>query len=82
MIDVPQFDILTLLPQLISLLIILFLFYYFNIKNFINHYTEIKKYRNKKLLKNDTTTKINITSKNNILWLLKVSYRKFFEKSN
>jgi len=79
---VPQFDILTLLPQLISLLIILFLFYYFNIKNFINHYTEIKKYRNKKLLKNDTTTKINITSKNNILWLLKVSYRKFFEKSN
>lgn len=73
----PQFDILTLSSQIFSLLISLYFFYYFNITNTILYYTEIKKYRTKKLVKNNKTIKNTHTSLSNNFWLLKSSYKTF-----
>lgn len=73
----PQFDILTLSSQILSLLISLYFFYYFNITNTILYYTEIKKYRTKKLVKNNKTIKNTHTSLSNNFWLLKSSYKTF-----
>ena len=73
----PQFDILTLSSQIFSLLVSLYLFYYFNITKIILYYTEIKKYRTKKLVKNNVTVKNTQTSLSNHFWLLKNSYKTF-----
>jgi hypothetical protein len=73
----PQFDILTLSSQIFSLLISLYFFYYFNLTNTILYYTEIKKYRTKKLVKNNRTIKNTHTSLSNNFWLLKSSYKTF-----
>ena len=73
----PQFDILTLSSQIFSLLISLYLFYYVTITNTMLYYTEIKKYRTKKLVKNNTTSKNTHTSLSNNFWLLKNSYKTF-----
>lgn len=73
----PQFDILTLSSQVLNLLISLYLFYYFNITSTILGYTEIKKYRAKKLVKNQIIIENTETSLNNNFWLLKNSYRTF-----
>ena len=73
----PQFDILTLSSQILGLLVSISLFYYFNITHVILYFTEIKKYRTKKLVKNSLTirnTKISLTSN---LWLLNNSYKNF-----
>jgi len=73
----PQFDILTLGPQIFGLLVSLYIFYYFNITNVILYFTEIKKYRTKKLVKNNLTVKNIQVSLTNNLWLLNNSYKKF-----
>jgi hypothetical protein len=73
----PQFDILTLSSQIFSLLVSLYLFYYFNITNTLLSYTEVKKYRTKKLVKNNTTIRNTNTSLSNNFWLLKSSYKTF-----
>lgn len=73
----PQFDILTLSSQIFGLLVSLYLFYYFNITNVILSFTEIKKYRTKKLVKNNSTIKNIQISLTNNLWLLNNSYKKF-----
>jgi hypothetical protein len=73
----PQFDILTLSSQIFSLLISLYFFYYFNLTNPILYYTEIKKYRTKKLVKNNKIIINTHTSLSNNFWLLKSSYKTF-----
>lgn len=75
--EMPQFDILTLSSQIFGLLVSLYLFYYFNITNVILSFTEIKKYRTKKLVKNNSTIKNIQISLTNNLWLLNNSYKKF-----
>ena len=73
----PQFDILTLSSQIFGLLVSLYLFYYYNITNVILSFTEIKKYRTKKLVKNNLTIKNTKVSLTNNLWLLNNSYKNF-----
>lgn len=73
----PQFDILTLSSQIFGLLVSLYLFYYYNITNVILYFTEIKKYRTKKLVKNNLTIKNTQVSLTNNFWLLNNSYKKF-----
>ena len=73
----PQFDILTLSSQIFGLLVSLYLFYYFNITSVILYFTEIKKYRTKKLVKNNLTIKNIQVSLTNNLWLLNNSYKNF-----
>ena len=73
----PQFDILTLSSQIFGLLVSLYLFYYFNITGVILYFTEIKKYRTKKLVKNNLTIKNIQVSLTNNLWLLNNSYKNF-----
>lgn len=73
----PQFDILTLSSQIFGLLVSLYLFYYFNITSVILYFTEIKKYRTKKLVKNNLTIKNIQISLTNNFWLLNNSYKKF-----
>ena len=73
----PQFDLLTLSSQIFGLLVSLYLFYYFNITNVILYFTEIKKYRTKKLVKNNLTVKNTQVSLTNNFWLLNNSYKKF-----
>ena len=75
--EMPQFDILTLSSQIFGLLVSLYLFYYFNITSVILYFTEIKKYRTKKLVKNNLTIKNIQVSLTNNLWLLNNSYKKF-----
>ena len=73
----PQFDILTLSSQIFGLLVSLVLFYYYSITTTIPYFTEIKKFRAKKLVKNSLTVKNTQTSINNNLWLINNSYKKF-----
>jgi hypothetical protein len=73
----PQFDLLTLSSQIFSLLVSLYLFYYFNITNTILYYTEIKKYRAKKLVKNNFTVQTTQTNLSFNSWLLKDCYKTF-----
>ena len=73
----PQFDILTLSSQLFGLLLSLCLLYYYNISVTIPYFTEIKKFRTKKLVKNSMLIKNTQTSLNNNLWLINNSYKKF-----
>lgn len=73
----PQFDILTLSSQIFGLLVTLYLFYYYNITNVILYFTEIKKYRTKKLVKNNLIIKNTQVSLTNNLWLLNNSYKNF-----
>jgi hypothetical protein len=79
LIKMPQFDILTLNAQIFGLVLTLYLFYYFNITNPILKYSSIKKYRTKKLVKNNFTIKNSQTSLDNNYWLLKNSYREFLD---
>lgn len=48
----PQFDILTMGSQVFGLLVFFYFLYYFNIQNTIPCLIEIKKFRTKKLIKN------------------------------
>jgi len=73
----PQFDILTLSSQIFGLLVSLYLLYYYNITNAILYFTEIKKYRTKKLVKNNLTIKNTQVSLTNNFWLLNNSYKNF-----
>ena len=73
----PQFDILTLSSQIFGLLVSLVFFYYYSITTTIPYFTEIKKFRTKKLVKNSLTVKNTQTSINNNLWLINNSYKKF-----
>jgi len=75
----PQFDILTLSSQIFSLLISLSFCYIINIKNSLSYYTSIKKYRNKKIILNNSTIEKNKTSLENNLWLLNNSYEDFLK---
>lgn len=72
----PQFDILTLSSQIFSVLISLYLFYYFSICITIPHFIEIKKFRTKKLVKNNFIIRSTNKSLNNNLWLLNQNYKK------
>ena len=76
---IPQFDLLTLGAQVFGLLISLFLFYYYTINITIPYFIEIKKFRNKKLIKN--TELINKIDKdlNYNLWLINYSYKNFLK---
>lgn len=76
-VKMPQFDLLTLSAQIFGLLVSLYLFYYYNITNVILYFTEIKKYRTKKLVKNNLTVKNTHVSLTNNFWLLNNSYKKF-----
>ena len=73
----PQFDILTLSSQIFGLLVSLYFYYYYNITSAILYFTEIKKYRTKKLVKNGLTIKSTQVSLTNNFWLLNNSYKKF-----
>ena len=73
----PQFDILTLSSQIFGLLVSLFLFYYYSITVTIPYFTEIKKFRAKKLVKNNSIVQNTQTSINNNLWLINNNYKKF-----
>ena len=72
----PQFDILTLSSQIFGLLVSLFLFYYYSITVTIPYFTEIKKFRTKKLVKTSLVVKYTQTSLNNNLWLINHNYKK------
>lgn len=73
----PQFDILTLSSQIFGLLLSLYMLYYYSITVTIPYFTEIKKFRTKKLVKNSLTVKDTQTSLSNNLWLINHSYKKF-----
>ena len=73
----PQFDILILSSQIFGLLVTLSLFYNYLITNVIQSYTEIKKFRTKKLVKNVSSVSINEKSLVNNLWLLNNKYKTF-----
>lgn len=73
----PQFDILTISSQIFGLLVSLSFFYYFCITNVIQFYTEIKKFRTKKLVKNISIINETEKSLNNNLWLLNNNYKNF-----
>ena len=63
----PQFDILTIGSQIFSVLIFLYFLYYFNIKSTIPSIIEVKKFRTKKLIKNqEKTTFIKNCLNNNL----------------
>lgn len=48
----PQFDILTIGSQIFSVLTFLYFLYYFNIQSALPSVIEVKKFRTKKLIKN------------------------------
>ena len=73
----PQFDILTLSSQIFSLLISLYLLYYFSVTNMVLYYTEIKKYRAKKMAKDVLTVKNTQTNLNYSFWLIQNCYKTF-----
>lgn len=63
----PQFDILTMGSQVFGLLVFLYFLYYFNIQNTIPCLIEIKKFRTKKLIKNqEKITNISNYLNNNL----------------
>ena len=72
----PQFDILTLSAQTFGLLLSLYFFYSYNIDTIL-YFAEIKKYRTKKLVKNNFIIKKTEISLINNFWLLNNDYKKF-----
>ena len=75
----PQFDILILSSQIFGLLVSLCLFYNYSITNVIQSYTEIKKFRTKKLVKHTSSINNNEKSLINNLWLLNNKYKAFLD---
>lgn len=73
----PQFDILILSSQIFGLLVSLSFFYNYSITNVIQSYTEIKKFRTKKLVKHMSSVNNNEKSLVNNLWLLNNKYKTF-----
>ena len=71
----PQFDIMTIGAQVFGLLITLLVFYYYSITSTIPSYSEIKKFRSKKLIKNKNfVTMINTDLSLNV-WLINHCYK-------
>ena len=76
---IPQFDLLTLGAQVFGLLLSLGLFYYYTINVTIPYFIEIKKFRTKKLAKNNELI-LNIDKDlNYTLWLINYSYKNFLK---
>ena len=73
----PQFDILILSSQIFGLLVSLAFFYNYSITNVIQSYTQIKKFRAKKLVKHMSSVNNNEKSLVNNLWLLNNKYKTF-----
>ena len=73
----PQFDILILSSQIFGLLVSLSFFYNYSITNVIQSYTQIKKFRTKKLVKHMSSISNNEKSLVNNLWLLNNKYKTF-----
>ena len=75
----PQFDLLTIGVQIFGLLILLFIFYYYNLFIILPTFIETKKLRTKKITKN---TKIFAKITNDIncnIWLITYYYKNFFK---
>ena len=77
MINIPQFDILSLGAQIYGLLFSFLLFYYFNIKITIPSYIESKKFRNKKINTNHNFVDIITNSFNNNIFKNNINYIKY-----
>nr|QYB23230.1 ATPase subunit 8 [Lithodesmioides sp. mgcode 4] len=79
LLKIPQFDIITLGAQVFGLLVTLSIFYYYNINVTIPQFIEIKKFRTKKLKKNNLLVlKINDDLNSN-LWLKTYCYKNFLK---
>jgi hypothetical protein len=76
----PQFDILTIGAQLFGLLTILYCFYYYSINTVLPQFIEIKKFRTKKMTKNDKLIKKITTDITSNLWVINFCYKKFLNK--
>jgi len=76
----PQFDFLTLYPQLSCLLVTIYMFYNVNVEKFLINYSRAKKYRNKKSFKNNTETELAKVNRSNLLWLLDIYFNKYLNR--
>ena len=77
--NIPQFDLLTLGAQIFGLLISLYFFYSYSISTSIANFIEVKKFRTKKLTKNNlivNNVEKDLTSN---LWLISYSYINFLK---
>ena len=81
LLNIPQFDILTLGSQVFGLLVTLSFFYYFNINVVIPNFIEAKKFRTKKLLKNVNSVSSMRLDLTNNRKLVNNSYKLFFSES-
>jgi len=70
---------LTLGAQVFGLLITLSFFYYFNISTIIPSFIEVKKFRNKKLIKNTESISIMNLDSINSKKLINNSYKLFMQ---
>lgn len=77
---VPQFDFLTLGPQIFSLLIVLFFLYYFLVKYAALTFIQIKKFRVKKLLKSRRLKKNIKKELNYSSWVTNYFYKNNLSK--
>ena len=79
MVQVPQFDLLTLGAQIFGLLISLFIFYYYSISTSIANFIEVKKLRSKKINKNTSLITGIEKDLNYNLWIIGYCYIKFLK---
>nr|YP_010377334.1 ATPase subunit 8 [Helicotheca tamesis]QYB23021.1 ATPase subunit 8 [Helicotheca tamesis] len=77
--NIPQFDIITLGAQIFGLLVTLAIFYYYNIKVVIPKFIEIKKFRTKKLKKNNSLVFMVSKDLSSNMWLKTFCYTNFLK---
>ena len=77
--NIPQFDLLTLGAQIFGLLISLYFFYLYSISNSITNFIEVKKFRTKKIFKNNMLLAEIEKDLTNNLWLISYCYVKFLK---
>ena len=76
---IPQFDLLTLGAQIFGLLISLYFFYSYSVSTSIANFIEVKKFRTKKLNKNNLVVNNIEKDLNYNLWLISYSYTNFLK---
>ena len=76
----PQFDFLTIYPQLSCLLLTLYLFYNVNVEKFLIKYSTAKKCRNKKSSENNIKDELTKANKSNLFWLLNIYFNRLAKR--
>ena len=77
--DLPQFDILTISTQTFGLLIILVFFYYKNINTGLLYFIRIKKVRSKKIRKTNTNIFKTEPNLKTMKWTSDINYQFYLQ---